>query len=559
MADGSLWGTSLSVLGGVGLFLLGMRLMTEGLKAAAGGALRRVLESSTRTRWRGLASGIGITSLVQSSSAVTIAAIGFVNAGLLGLGGAVAVLYGANVGTTTTGWLVAGLGVHLDVKAFALPLVGTGMALGLLARGRRAGGAGEALAGFGVFFLGVSVLKAAFAGLGEGLQLGALVGEGPLRALLFVGLGFLLTLLTQSSSAAIALVLTAVSQAVVPVGTGAALVIGANVGTTSTAALAVVGATANARRVAAAHLVFNALTGIVALALLPVLLHGLSEVQTALRLDAQPAASVAAFHTLFNLLGVALLWPLTGRLVAWLSTLFTTPEEDEARPRFLDRNVQSTPHLACHALVLELCRVGAVARRMAGGALAPVRRSPAALAADREVLDRLVEAVGEFSAGIQRRALPAPLEEHLPAALRVARYYSEIAELSAQVAAGRDRLPPLGHPELAKRVEAFETGVAELLGAAALEREDYRAQDGAARLSAVEGDYRQLKAELLQAGTRGEVGVRVLVDWLDLLSNVRRLAEQAERGARHLAGLAEAVQEDRAPPPPDEAAGSEAA
>ena len=164
------------LLGGVGLFLLGMALMTDGLKTTAGPALGRLLASSTQTRWRGLVSGVVVTALVQSSSAVTVAAIGFVNAGLLTFGQSLWVIFGSNVGTTMTGWLVALIGLKIKVEAAALPMIGIGMALRLTGAESRRGAAGTALAGFGVLFLGIGLLQQAFAGAGGAVDLTAPVG-----------------------------------------------------------------------------------------------------------------------------------------------------------------------------------------------------------------------------------------------------------------------------------------------------------------------------------------------------------------------------------------------
>ncbi|MFW5792222.1 MAG: Na/Pi symporter, partial [Desulfohalobiaceae bacterium] len=158
----------LNIFGGLGLFLLGMWLMTDGLKVAAGQALRRILRSWTDTPMRGLFSGFLITSLVQSSSAVTVATIGFVNAGILSLKRAIGVIYGSNLGTTTTAWLVALVGFHVNIKVMALPMIGLGMVLHIIAPGTRKAALGHALAGFGVFFLGIDVLKGGFAGLDQG-------------------------------------------------------------------------------------------------------------------------------------------------------------------------------------------------------------------------------------------------------------------------------------------------------------------------------------------------------------------------------------------------------
>ena len=165
-------------LGGIGLFLLGMRLMTDGLKVTAGAMLREFLTRWTRTRFRGLMSGILITGIVQSSSAVTVAAIGFVNAGVLTLGQAMWVIFGSNVGTTMTGWIVALVGFDVRIEAFALPLLGAGMFLSLTGAATRRGALGEAIAGFGVFFLGIATLKATFAGLDGSIDLAGFVGDG---------------------------------------------------------------------------------------------------------------------------------------------------------------------------------------------------------------------------------------------------------------------------------------------------------------------------------------------------------------------------------------------
>lgn len=538
------------LVGGIGLFLLGMRLMTDGLKYAAGSSLRRILARSTRTRLRGVLSGAGVTALVQSSSAVTVASIGFVNAGLLDLSQALAVAYGSNVGTTATGWLVAAIGLRIHVAAFALPLVGVGMLVRLLGRSARLSAFGEALAGFGVFFLGIDVLRLAFEGFGDAVALGGVAGAGPLRVLLYVAVGFLLTLLMQSSSAAIALVLTAAEGDVIPLGAGAALVIGANVGTTSTAALAVIGATPNAKRVAAGHVVFNLLTGVVALCLLPVLLFALVRGRELLALDAAPAAVLAGFHTLFNLLGVALLWPLTGRLVAFLERRFRTSEEIEGRPRFLDKNVLSTPHLALNATVMELSRVGQMARRLAVLGLGADPGVASRIARGRETLLALVEAIGLFSQRLQRSGIPEDMEELLPTTLRVSRYYAEVAELAEGLAAGRPEPADVRDDALRTRIATYVSRVSTLADRAGIERSDYDSAAVAAELDRLEEEYHALKASLLAAGARGAVEVRALVEVLDWLSATRRLAEQTERGARFLAALRTA-EPDGAPTPAD--------
>jgi phosphate:Na+ symporter len=535
------------LVGGIGLFLLGMHLMTDGLKLAAGGALANMLSRWTGTPLRGLLSGALITAIVQSSSAVTVATIGFVNAGLMRLSNALTVIYGSNVGTTMTGWLVAIVGFHVNVRAFALPAVGIGMLAQLFAGERRVGAFGRALAGFGVFFLGIEALKTTFLGLGDRFDLSAFAAAGPGDVALAAGVGFALTLLMQSSSAAIAVVLTAAGGGALPLTIAAAAIVGGNVGTTSTAAISVLGATPNARRVAAGHIAFNVITGVVALALLPFILFGLAWAARKLDIGTGSATLLALFHSIFNVLGVALMWPLRGRLVGFLEERFRTAQEDEARPRFLDRNVLATPPLAVRALGLELGRIGGIARGMGIRSLSVLSPDTARLAAERRALDALVDVVGSFVASLQRSKLPAELDGALPAALRVARYYSEAAELATLLAAQRRDQTALGVEKLASEIALYTADVAALLLAADVGLAVYTPESCAARLAALEDEYAALKSSLLQAGTREEVPVRRMVDELDALSNVRRMAQQIERGARHLADMAARVEEPETP------------
>src|SRR5690606_11668714 len=218
--------------------------------------------------------------------AVTVATVGFVNAGLLSLRQAIWVIYGTNIGTTTTSWLVVLVGVKAGVEVLALPLLGIGMIVRLVSGQRaRGSGLGQAIAGFGAFFLGIAILQAGFAGLAPYITGLDLAGASLLSVLGFILLGILLTIVTQSSSA----------------------VIGTNIGTTSTALFSAIGATAPAKRVASAHIAFNLLTGSVALLLMPALLwtsvHGADLVGTADDI----MLVLAVFHTLFNCMGVTLI------------------------------------------------------------------------------------------------------------------------------------------------------------------------------------------------------------------------------------------------------------
>lgn len=357
-----------NALGGLALFLLAMLLMTEGLNVFAGSGLKQLLGRWTSTPLRGVFAGILVTGVVQSSSAVTVATIGFVNAGVLTLRQALGVIFGTNVGTTMTGWLVSLVGFGFKIEAFALPILTLGVMLRLGCSGKRCQGLGMALAGFGLF-PGPRLLKDATGGLAAAYGAGVTQGNisGNLGTFLLVG--FVATVLTQSSSAAIAIVLTAAAAGVLTIESAAAAVIGANLGTTSTALIAVLKATSNAKRLAFGHIVFNVLTGIVALTLLPVLLWLVALLGDALDIEGSPAAILALFHSVFNILGVAIMLPLAGRLEALLGRMFRSTEEDMGRPRHLDLTLPATPALAVAALNQELLRLRVMVAEMMRDAL----------------------------------------------------------------------------------------------------------------------------------------------------------------------------------------------
>lgn len=523
--------------GGIGLFLLGMRLLTDGLKLAAGSSLRRILTASTRTPLVAIVSGAFLTSLVQSSSAVTVAIIGFVNAGIMDLFQAVSLVYGTNLGTTMTGWLVSLVGFHINIQLFALPAVGLGMFLRILSHGGRVSAMGDVLAGFGIFFLGIDILKLTLEGLGNTFDIANLTGEGPSALFLYSGTGFLLTCLMQSSSAAIAIILTAVVGGLIHFHDAAAMVIGANVGTTSTAALAVIGATSNAKRLAAAHVIFNLITGLVALLCLPILLGLLHRLPDMLGLESTETTMLALFHTTFNLLGIILLYPLTGRLVTFLEKQFVTPESNEARPRYLDHTVAATPVLALQALVMELKRMSGIARRMAKAAISMESGPAAKLMADKAIIDELVVAVGEFGKKMQQFNIPRELGDQLPDALRVSGYLTDMADFSLSLATLQaDRQHPLT-PELAGEMAHFKSRAVFFLTKTDLERKEFSLPDWQNELAEIKEEYRTLKTRLLRAASKGELTARQMVNCLEVIYHIRHIAGQSEKTARYLAGI----------------------
>jgi phosphate:Na+ symporter len=523
--------------GGLGLFLLAVSMISDGLRLATGDALREILARSTRTRLRGVASGVALTAVVQSSSAVTVATIGFVNAGLLELGQALGVVYGANLGTTMTGWLVAMLGFGFKVELFALPMIGVGMALRIVRSGSRIAATGEALAGFGLFFVAIDILRTAFDGVAAHADWLAFSPTTLLGVAGFVGIGFVMTVLTQSSSAAIAMTLTGAASGLLQLDAAAAMVIGANVGTTSTAAFAVLGATPAAKRVALAHVLFNALTGVVALLLLAPLLWVVDVTGDALGLADAPAITLALFHSIFNLLGVLLMWPLSPALARFLARRFRTEAEQIGRPMHLDSTVAATPGLAVDALGLELARYLRVTREFLLDALPGTGVVLRELDAEREGLQQLGHAIENFMTQLERERMPAASAGQLPIALRVLNYLEDIVELGHEVAGHQRVLSVLRDGPAGEAVRSFEQALRTLIACADPEDPKLDAEALREHYARVRAQWHALKDSLLEAGAAGTISMRQLNPGIDLLRSQLRICEQITKAVRRLEAM----------------------
>jgi len=343
-------------LGGLGLLLLGMHLMTEGLKSAAGHRLHDLLERTTQTRFRAAMTGFGITAIVQSSSAVIVTTLGFTNAGMLKLKQAAWVVFGSNLGTTMTAWIVALVGLKLNVDVIAMPMIGLGMLLKLLVKKGAAPHLGVAFAGFGLLFLGLDVLQENFDDLATQLPFEQLNAAGVWGIILGVLIGALLTALIQSSSASIAIILSASTTGVLSPLLAASLIIGANLGTTATSVLTTIGATANAKRLAWLHVLEKFFTALIALLLLPSMWWVSSKLMEVSG-PTDISAGLALFHTLFNVLSLFLMAGLADRLIRLVERLVKQPDLSSELPRYIDDTVLSIPAMGISAMQSELKRV----------------------------------------------------------------------------------------------------------------------------------------------------------------------------------------------------------
>ena len=366
--------TIISILGGVGLFLLGMTVMTDGLKALAGSALRTVLGKAASTPLRGSFWGAVLTLLVQSSSATTMTTIGLVSAGLLTFEQGLGLVFGANVGTTGTGWLVALVGVRVSLTAAALPMIFAGALIKLLGSGR-VSGAGAALAGFALVLFGLTTLQQGMGGLAERLHpadLPAVVSgpggswwSGLLGVLAMVVVGLAMTAVMQSSTAAIAVTMSAHYAGALGLDQACALIIGQNIGTATSSALAAIGASSTAKRLALAYILFKLVGAVIALVLFPVttplLVHASSTVDG--------VTLLAGYHTAYNVVGVLVLLPLIDKFTQLVERIL--PERASPLTRCLDPAALATPIAAVEAVRRTVARsLAAVCGSVEAGLLA---------------------------------------------------------------------------------------------------------------------------------------------------------------------------------------------
>jgi len=311
----------IQTLSGLGMFLFGMLYMELALKESAGVRFKTWVKNSTSTRIKSLMTGAIATALLQSSSVVTLMTLSFVSASLISLHSGIAIIFGSNVGTTVTAWIVATLGFKVNIEAFALPMIGVGGLMLIFGVSRkRVSTVAKVLVGFGLLFLGLEIMKTAIESLAGTIDL-AKFSNFPLIA--FVGIGFVLTALIQSSSAATAMVLSALYVHILSFEQSAAMVIGTNIGTTATALLGAIGGIPDKKRVALAHFIFNLITAAAAFVLLPILTQFLMRFEG---LHDDPITALALFHTLFNVLGVVILLPFISLMAKNLERIFVHTE-----------------------------------------------------------------------------------------------------------------------------------------------------------------------------------------------------------------------------------------
>ena len=425
-----------TLLGALGMFLYGMNMMSSGLQKAAGNRLRNFLSAMTSNPFKGVLTGLGITSVIQSSSATTVMVVSFVNAGLLTLAQAISVIMGANIGTTVTAWLVSWLGFKADISILAVPLMAIGFVLSTSKKDQRRN-ISELIVGFSLLFLGLSLMKNSVPDLGANPEVLSFIqgwqGHGFGSVLIFLAFGTVLTLVLQSSSATMALTLIMLNMGWIRFDMACAMVLGENIGTTITANIAAAVGNTSAKRAALAHTVFNVFGVIWALITFPYFLKLIGAITegifgvpnpaaadfavvveraadgTTIQTESQTSAlyGLSMLHTLFNTINTLILvWfiPFIEKLVCLIIKGSANKEENVFRLKYIEAGPLATPELAMEQTFNEIVHFAQISRNGLGYARAAIMETDrdkfeelrAKLVKYEEISDRIEYEIATF-------------------------------------------------------------------------------------------------------------------------------------------------------------------
>lgn len=520
---------TMSLLGGLALFLYGMKLMGEGLEKAAGDRLKRLLESLTRNPLMGLLVGVVFTMIIQSSSATTVMVVGFVNAGLLDLMQATGVILGANIGTTVTAWIVAGF----QATAFMPLILLIGVAMMMFLKKLKLQRVGQVVAGFGMLFVGMGMMSDAMKPLAESAEFARLMTafSNPIMALL---VGVAVTAIIQSSSASVGILEMLAIQGLVPLETSLYIIMGTNIGTCVTAMLSAVGATRTAKRAALIHLMFNVLGTLVVFILVSLL-----PVSTWIGHINGPALQIAVAHTSFKVFEVLCFVLLRKWLVKLVMIL--VPGEDkqgeEKSLKFLDDRILSTPPIAVAQICKEIERMGDIAIANLVRAMDAFFNKDSSLINEVEqnedVVNYLNHEITRYMVAAAQLDLPASDVEQLGEMFHVVNDLERIgdhAENMAEYAKSRiDEEIPFSEDGLAELRDMLDKTVA--LFKLSMEAFHTRDQHLLPRVLVQEENIDDMEKTLQQSHvdrlTRGACTPRSGMIFSDMLSNLERVADHA--------------------------------
>jgi phosphate:Na+ symporter len=538
-------------IGGLGLFLYGMIQMSEGLKKTAGTRLKNILESMTKNRLVGCSVGAGITALIQSSSASTVMVVGFVNAGLLTLKQAISVIIGTNIGTTATAWLVSMSGFEFKITTYALPAIALGVGLQMFGRTRTAKNIGEIVIGFGILFIGMSFMKGAFDGLEDSPGTQAFLVQIAGQPVLAILAGMILTMMIQSSSAAVASIQLLAMAGAFGTDWNTALYVaipftlGSNIGTTITAQLAAFRTNLNARRAAWAHTMFNVIGALICVCFIGWIAR-LVRIIAPWELSAVTiGASIAVAHTTIKIFEAVFFLPLTGVLERIVVKLVPEkPGDLEVRPTVLEKHLLATPELAMDQARRETVRMAQASKRAViqaiEGLLGNDRRKLDRARTTEEVTDALQYEITSYLAALSTQELSEKTSAQLPVLLhtindleRVGDHGVNIAEIAERKIEHKLSFSDSALAEAAQLKKEIEQMCDYII--TALEDNNIEAAKSALvnedNLNKMQMDYRRSHVRRM---TEGVCSAYTGLIFIDLVDNV-------EKAGDHLSNIAQGV------------------
>ena len=548
------------LMGGLGLFLFGMKIMSEGLQKVAGSRMRKILEALTNNRIIGTLVGIAVTAMIQSSSATTVMVVGFVNAGLMSLMQSIGVILGANIGTTVTAQLIA-----FKITKYALPAIGLGAGFKLFSRNKKWSYFGEILLGFGLLFFGLSVMKSGFDPLKsseEFRQLFLVVGNNHLLGVL---IGAVLTIIVQSSSATIGITIALASSGVLSFDASVALILGENIGTTITANLAAIGTNLAARRTAFAHFLFNSLGVCYMLVFFPYFLQFISAItpgdadfiiqtqdQVARlggELGDKPfiARHIANTHTMFNIVNTIIFLPFVG-LLAKLSTLAIRGREKEMvfHLKYLDNRVLSTPPIALAQARSETRRMAQIAQEMVDETLRflqdnDLKRIPD-LQKKEDLTDILQKEIADFLVALSQKSINQEASQEIASMMnmtndleRVGDHCENLWTLNQRKLEQRITFSEVAMNEIADISALTSSFLAEIISA--LNDNNSGIYDEAHRLEdAIDDLEEKLRNNHIKRLNTGECTVNSGLIYIDMLHNFEKIGDHTFNLAKAVVG-----------------------
>ncbi len=452
------------LIGGLGLFLFGMKTMSEGLKKVASDRLRNILRLFTKNPLIAVLIGAAVTALIQSSSGTTVMVIGFVNAGLLTLRQAIGVVMGANIGTTFTAWLVSI--AAFKITAFALPAIGIGFALNVFGWSKRSKNWGQFLLGFGLLFLGLSIMKETFSPIKESPAVKDFFVNFSRYPILGVLAGMLVTMLLQSSSATIALVQVLALEGLITFDAAIPLILGDNIGTTITAEIASIGTGVASRQTARAHTIFNVI-GVCYM--LPLVHFGLyaKVIEAVIRaveavipgqMTLNIMVYIAVAHSAFNIFNTLLFLPLI-RILERIAIKLTGKAELAPAPSHLERHLLTTPSVAISQAIKEMAQMARLGKEalddVMTGFLNNDTRILARVAQKEEIIDNFQEAISKYLVEISEQNLEQEEASKLPALLHSVNDLERIGDHA-------ENLMELAERKIEEKLPFTEQAIAEL-------------------------------------------------------------------------------------------------